>query len=76
MVITMKMILPLVLIAGLSVACTDKKKAEEEAQPELTQRQRDSILGESVLPGAQGVRNALEVVDSAAARRAREAGIN
>jgi hypothetical protein len=38
----------------------------------LTRRQRDSIIGESGLPGAQGVRGALEAADSAAARRARE----
>ena len=37
-----------------------------------TQRQRDSVLGASRLPGAQGVRGALGVSDSAAARRARE----
>ncbi len=44
------------------------------AQPDtLTQRQRDSLLGASPLPGAQGVRGALDASDSAAARRAREA---
>ena len=38
----------------------------------LTVRQRDSVLGASQLPGAQGVRGALRVSDSAAARRNRE----
>ena len=76
MVTEMKMLLPLALIVSLSVACTDKKKEEEETRPEMTQRQRDSVIGESSLPGAQGVRNALRAVDSAAARRQREAGIN
>jgi hypothetical protein len=37
-----------------------------------TQRQRDSTLGASRLPGASGVRGALNASDSAAARRARE----
>ncbi|NIM48661.1 MAG: hypothetical protein GTN62_02845 [Gemmatimonadales bacterium] len=37
----------------------------------LTQRQRDSAIGASDLPGAGGVRKALEVSDTAAARRAR-----
>lgn len=36
----------------------------------VTQRQRDSIVGESGLPGARGVRNALEASDAAAARAA------
>jgi hypothetical protein len=38
----------------------------------LSERERDSVLGASQLPGATGVRHALEVSDSAAARRRRE----
>jgi hypothetical protein len=38
----------------------------------LTKRERDSMLGASQLPGAQGVRGALKASDSAAARRERE----
>jgi hypothetical protein len=37
-----------------------------------SERQRDSVLGASQLPGATGVRHALEVSDSGAARRMRE----
>jgi hypothetical protein len=37
-----------------------------------TERERDSAIGASQLPGAQGVRGALRVSDSADARRARE----
>jgi hypothetical protein len=37
----------------------------------LTQRQRDSAIGASALPGAQGVRGALQAQDSARARNAR-----
>jgi hypothetical protein len=36
-----------------------------------SQRERDSVLGASRLPGAQGVRGALGASDSAAARNAR-----
>ena len=36
-----------------------------------SERERDSILGASRLPGARGVRGALGVSDSAAARNAR-----
>ena len=41
----------------------------------LTARQRDSVIGASQLPGAQGVRGALRVSDSADARRKREGGV-
>ncbi len=41
------------------------------AQPPVDQRARDSAIAESKLPGAQGVRGALDAADSAAARQAR-----
>jgi len=37
----------------------------------LTRRERDSLIGESALPGAAGVRGALRAADSAAARNRR-----
>lgn len=46
-------------------------KEEPKRASELTERQRDSVIGASQLPGAQGVRGALRVSDSADARRAR-----
>jgi hypothetical protein len=42
-----------------------------EPRPSSSQRTRDSVLGASKLPGAQGVRGALGASDSAAARTAR-----
>ena len=36
----------------------------------MTQRQRDSVLAQSGLPGAQGVAKALRAADSAKARQA------
>jgi hypothetical protein len=39
--------------------------------PARSQRARDSAIGASNLPGAQGVRGALRADDSAAARNAR-----
>lgn len=36
-----------------------------------TQRERDSVLGASKLPGAAGVRGAIRAADSAEARNAR-----
>ena len=52
------------LLAG---ACTSDSG---KARP-ATQRERDSVLGASKLPGAAGVRGALQAADSASARNAR-----
>lgn len=43
---------------------------EEPARPALTERQRDSVIGQSRLPGAQGVRGAMRAGDTAAAHNA------
>jgi len=60
----MRWIVFFVLLAG---AC---RSDSGQARP-ATQRERDSVLGASKLPGAQGVRGALMASDSAAARNAR-----
>jgi hypothetical protein len=52
----------------LQIACA----SDEDAAPRnTTQRERDSVLGASRLPGAAGVRGALRAADSAAARSGR-----
>ncbi len=58
-------------IWALMAAAFGCGKAEPTRGADLTQRQRDSVIGGSQLPGAQGVRGALRVSDSADARRAR-----
>ena len=61
-------------VAGLiPVACSGGEESSANATVEdtLTRRQRDSIIGESPLPGAQGVRGAMRAADSAAARMER-----
>ncbi|MEO8088885.1 MAG: hypothetical protein ABI703_01155 [Gemmatimonadales bacterium] len=56
-----------ILVLLLVVGCTS-----EGGKPRSgTQRERDSVLGASKLPGAAGVRGALRAADSAAARNAR-----
>jgi len=55
------------LVVGLS-ACT---KDEGDARRDLTQREKDSILGASQIPGAKAVKRTLTSADSAAARQAR-----
>jgi hypothetical protein len=42
----------------------------ERSAPARSERERDSVIGASQLPGAQGVRGALRAQDSAAARNA------
>ena len=42
----------------------------EPARPAPTERERDSIIGQSRLPGAQGVRGAMRAGDTAAAHNA------
>jgi hypothetical protein len=44
----------------------------ERRSPASSKRERDSTIGASNIPGAQGVRGALRASDSAASRRARE----
>jgi hypothetical protein len=46
-------------------------RTNQETQPVASQRDRDSLLGASKLPGAAGVRGALRAADSAATRGAR-----
>ncbi|HEU4995812.1 MAG TPA: hypothetical protein VFT29_13390 [Gemmatimonadaceae bacterium] len=36
----------------------------------MTQRQKDSVLGQSGIPGSQGVNSALKAADSVKARQA------
>jgi hypothetical protein len=52
----------------LAIAACAPKSESPRAK---SQRERDSVLGASRLPGAQGVRGALGASDSAAARNAR-----
>ena len=51
----------------LTVAACGRK---EQPRPATTERQRDSVLGASKVPGAGGVGAALRVSDSAAAHQA------
>ena len=45
--------------------------ANDTAKRPRTERERDSVIGASRLPGATGVRGALRTQDSAAAQNAR-----
>ena len=60
-----------VVLAGLLLWCGACGGDDQPPRHEMTQRERDSVIGASRLPGARGVRGALEASDSAAARRRR-----
>ena len=55
----------------IGVVCVGACSSPPPAKRALTEREKDSVIGASRLPGATGVRGALRVSDSAAARRAR-----
>ena len=61
----------LLILLALSTGVSSCRRTES-APPATSERERDSIIGASQLPGAQGVRGALRASDSAAARRGRE----
>lgn len=66
----MKTLLLVLLLAG----CASKPAVP--AADSLTRHQKDSIIGQSRLPGARGVNGAMRLQDSAAARRAREQAVS
>lgn len=59
------LVLPLAACAGEPGEPSDDS---EPAPAVTTERQRDSVLGESALPGTRGVRRARAIADSAEAR--------
>jgi len=52
-----------------AVACTGGDGSGQAERDTLTQRQRDSLVGELPIPGASGVHGAMDVADSAKARQ-------
>lgn len=63
--------LGIVLLGLALVGCPGDHGASRSPGDSLSTRQRDSVIGASGLPGARGVRKALEVSDSARARSRR-----
>lgn len=60
----------LALLAAALLGCSDRSDDPLERREGMTQRQRDSVLAESRLPGAGAVGRALDAADAAAARAA------
>lgn len=65
----MKSLLVLLVLVTCSTGCAQR---QHTAQAPLTERQRDSILAKSSLPGARVVGRALEVSDKSADHAAAE----
>jgi hypothetical protein len=63
----MRRLVAIFVVMFLLAACGGSKPN----LPPLTQRQHDSVIGASGLPGASGIRGAMRVVDSSKARNAR-----
>jgi hypothetical protein len=55
----------------LALAACAKKDESAASKPALTQREKDSILANSTIPGARAVKKSMSVADSAAARQTR-----
>lgn len=64
-------VLALLLVAGCSSEPAAEQSEGEPPEATQTQRQRDSVIAESGLPGARGVGSAMRAADTAAARNAR-----
>ncbi len=60
-----------VLAIGVILSCSEAGDDAGTPADTLTRRERDSVIGESRLPGARGVRGATRIADSANARMRR-----
>jgi len=59
----------LTIVLALCAACSGGKSAKSAADVDsLTERQRDSILAQSRIPGARAVGSAMRAADSTSAR--------
>ena len=66
----MKYMILLFIALFILLGCTEDS-SNTSSKKKLTQRQRDSVLSESKLPGAKAVGKAIEVSDTASARSKR-----
>ena len=64
--------LVVVSLAVALVGCSDMRQKPANNRDTMTQRQKDSVLGQSGLPGAQVVTKAMKMADSLNAIRKRQ----
>lgn len=60
-------LVPIAVVSILAACGGDSKSARVGTTDSLTERQRDSILAQSSIPGARGVGAAMRVADSTSA---------
>lgn len=60
-----------VVLTLAAVAACARDQTAQNRRDTMTQRQKDSVLAQSEIPGSRGVGQALQVSDSAKARQAR-----
>ena len=65
----MRLYIGILIGIALLTACSDKPN-NFKPRSQMTQREKDSVLGASSLPGAPVVRRALGAADTSAARNA------
>jgi hypothetical protein len=56
-------------LAALAAGCSSSKQPSD--RDTMTQRQKDSVLGRTGLPGSQGISKAMRAADSIKAQQAR-----
>jgi len=50
------------------VACTQQDSTQQSSSSTMTERQKDSLIARSPIPGAKAVQKSMNVADSASAR--------
>jgi stearoyl-CoA desaturase (delta-9 desaturase) len=74
---TLEKAMPVIVAAAIgSSACSEGDQSDEGARDTMTQREGDSLVGELPIPGAQGVRGAMDAADSAEARQEKHDSID
>jgi hypothetical protein len=58
------------VVIGLA-ACTQQDSTQQSSSSTMTERQKDSIIARSPVPGARAVQKSMNVADSASARAQR-----
>lgn len=59
-----------IVVLGI-VACTQEDSSQTQSRSTMTERQKDSLIARSPIPGAKAVQKSMNVADSASARSMR-----
>jgi uncharacterized lipoprotein YajG len=65
-----------IVLTLITLASCSTQQTAQNNRDTMTQRQKDSVLAQSGLPGAKGVGMAMKAADSAKARRAQQDSIS